>query len=445
MTYATICDALVLTLCVAFLIRFGRLSALHPAVVYGAFHFYCVTARLWALLLGAAPYTGIRTLLTEAEIVRAAICADAALVAVTVTWVLVGRRWARKPGAVSARPIMLQKRLVVAVVAICFPVGLWGLVTFGDAASGSPALALGAWQTSAYFTILVTWPILSLLPLHYCFGWPVPLTLVTAALLLSTALNSARYSFVTAILFLAAVQVFRSRRRWFSPIILIVVAAVYVIAMPLKQIKTAILTGGGLDGARDTITSYYRNILANEDIEKNDIHFLDMCAAGMTAVDDHGKFFLGASLYPVLVNPIPRQLWPEKPRFNDYLVEISTPDRPLATTGATLMLIGDGYLNFGYLGVIIVPCIAAYYLGRLYFRAICYPHLSLARFGYVVIWSISVQIFRDGLESAIAYTFIFGMPLMFVVYGHLVSRFMTNHSAGLAASRVRVLRTRKAV
>jgi hypothetical protein len=81
-------------------------------------------------------------------------------------------------------------------------------------------------------------------------------------------------------------------------------------------------------------------------------------------------------------------------------------------------LIGDGYLNFGYLGVIAVPFAVAYLYGWGYFRAFRRSHYSVARFLYLLALAISIQVYRDGVPSIITFTLINAAPMMVVVGLH---------------------------
>src|SRR5437667_1889009 len=104
----------------------------------------------------------------------------------------------------------------------------------------------------------------------------------------------------------------------------------------------------------------------------------------MTLVDEHGRYFYGTTLLPLLVSPVPRVWWPDKPALNQYMHEIQSHDKPIAKLGMVSMLIGEGYANGGYFGAVLFPVLAAWCYGRAYFAAIRKPHGSLGRFAYLV-------------------------------------------------------------
>src|SRR5262249_38984486 len=74
---ALLVDVVTVTLSVALLLRYGRLSHSHPGTIYLFFHFYTFTFRLLGLLFGAetlfSQFLGFFEPVTHGEIVRAAL------------------------------------------------------------------------------------------------------------------------------------------------------------------------------------------------------------------------------------------------------------------------------------------------------------------------------------------------------------------------------------
>ena len=149
-----------------------------------------------------------------------------------------------------------------------------------------------------------------------------------------------------------------------------------------------------------------------------DTNFLDQAAIVMTLVDRHGSYFYGRTLATLLVVPVPRFWWPDKPAVNQYARDISTPARPIGTIGMIATLVGEGYADFGWVGVVLFPLLAAYGYGKFYFCAMRRPHLSVSRFGYLVAASMLLQVFRDGLTSVVIFTVIGAIPTTFVLHLH---------------------------
>src|ERR1051325_2574229 len=84
-------DMVTVIACVVLLLRYGRLSHSHPGTIYLFFHLYTFTTRLLGLLFGAellfSQYQGFFEVVTPAEIVRAVLVGDLALVLMTVAWI----------------------------------------------------------------------------------------------------------------------------------------------------------------------------------------------------------------------------------------------------------------------------------------------------------------------------------------------------------------------
>jgi hypothetical protein len=90
----------------------------------------------------------------------------------------------------------------------------------------------------------------------------------------------------------------------------------------------------------------------------------------------------------------------------------------MGEAGMIVTLLGESYANFGYFGIILIPFLTAYWLGRAYFRAYRNSYFSVARFFYLMIACNLIQVYRDGLISIVVFTFINMMPLALIVLLH---------------------------
>lgn len=131
---------------------------------------------------------------------------------------------------------------------------------------------------------------------------------------------------------------------------------------------------------------------------------------------------MGRMYLALLTLPIPRAWWPEKPSLAVAIEYLSTPTFPLSEIGAVLTLPGDYYLNFGYIGMLI-GCLATGY-------AVCIFYMAAERrsfagtFGlfYLSFAAISVQVWRDGLVSAVVFMVVYFMPIVFFCVSAYVMR-----------------------
>ena len=152
-----------------------------------------------------------------------------------------------------------------------------------------------------------------------------------------------------------------------------------------------------------------------------DQEVLDQLASSLTLIDQAGRFYYGTTYLALVTSPIPRQWWPDKPGLADYQKDFSTPSRPMGEMGMIMTFIGEFYINFGYLGIVVMSYLTAYWLARGYFRAYRSDYSSVARFAYLLIACNLIQVYRDGLMSIVVYTTVNMMPLTIIVLLHLVS------------------------
>jgi oligosaccharide repeat unit polymerase len=88
--------------------------------------------------------------------------------------------------------------------------------------------------------------------------------------------------------------------------------------------------------------------------------------------------------------------------------------------GMIATFLGEPYANFGYLGILLVPALLAYFLGRVYFRAYRSNYFSVIRLAYLLVACNLIQVYRDGLTSIVVFTWVNMMPLMVIVALHYV-------------------------
>jgi hypothetical protein len=137
-------------------------------------------------------------------------------------------------------------------------------------------------------------------------------------------------------------------------------------------------------------------------------------------MDENGKLYYGSTYLNLLTLPIPRQWWPDKPSLADYLQDISRPSRPMGEMGMIVTYLGESYVNFGFLGILIVPYLVAYWLARAHFRAYTSSYYSVARFAYLLLACNLIQVYRDGLVSIVVFTCVNMMPLTFILILHFI-------------------------
>ena len=137
---ALLVDLTTVTLAIILLLRYGRLSHSHPGTIYLFFHLYTFTSRLLGLCFGAetlfSEFQGFFEIVTPAEIARAALLGDLALAVMTIAWIKASADDLKKSRRSSESSLEgqpnLSLRYIWAVVAVAFPVGLFGLLVFAN-------------------------------------------------------------------------------------------------------------------------------------------------------------------------------------------------------------------------------------------------------------------------------------------------------------------------
>jgi hypothetical protein len=415
-------DVIVLCVSTAALFRYGQLSAFHPGSAYLFFHFYTVTLRLLALMLGATPLVMPEPVSID-EIIRAALIFDAALASATGVWLYLAHREHRSNKRISlphrCEAVLLSSRLVHIVAWPTILVGLIGLrfLRFSDPLSLEQNRAsLGAWNSSTWVLQTVTWAQQGSLMLHYVFGFQPVHVCLTIVLFALTLLSTSRYVLLIWGIFVCYIVLSSRQLRW--PPFRYTVGLVFlaVLWFPLKVVTGSVRAGDGAPTVVSNVADYLTDAVSAGGTW--DTNFLDQAAATMSLVDLRGELFYGKTLLPLLVSPVPRLWWPDKPHMNEYQHVISTPGRPMSTYGAITTVVGEGYANFWYFGGVLFPVLAAYLYGRAYFAAIKHPHNSLFRFSYLVVASMLIQVYRDGFVSAFLFPITAAMPMIILAVVH---------------------------
>jgi len=441
-------DLMAVVICCFLLLLFGRIAHSHPAVIYVFFHLYTVTARLLGLSFDAQTMftkwaeSGVFLPVTDSEIIRAVIIADVALVVMTICWIKAAVDASRHSSTeLTADSRVISIKYIKWIAVIALPLGIFGVALFADIPGiiegglANTRIALGAWETSSWLFIMVTWPGLVILALIYWYGFRWWLSIaISLYLLLMMYQGFHRFRVIIPIILLTQIYLDRHRLRWPRARFVVLAIATILLFFPLKNLGRAAQLMFAEDKTKQLSISEVVNVSA-EGVkqalsgEAGDQQLLDEFAMALTLVDDNGKFYYGSIYLPLITLPIPRQFWPEKPGLADYLKDISRPWRPMDQMGMIITIWGESYLNFGYVGIIIIPGLFAYCLGRAYFYAYKRHYYTVARFTYLLIACNLLQVYRDGLISIVLFTFVNMMPLMLIIILHYIVPLILGSSA----------------
>ncbi len=426
---ALLIDVLTVSGCIVLLLRYGRLSHAHPGTIYLFFHLYTFTFRLLGLLFGAetlfSEFQGFIEPITLGEIVHAALLGDVALAVMTVAWIKASaddlKKIRRSPASLFEGKPNLSLPYIWTVVVVAFPLGVVGLLVFANVpglTTIKDALEPGEWQTSSYFFITQVWAGLALLALIYWYGFRWWLVLPMSLYLLIMAYQGYhRFRVLIPVLLLIQIYLDRRKLKWPPLYVSAVLVALLLIYFPLKSIGRMAQEGESVNEIVMTSTETVNTALA---VKAPDQQFLDQFACALSLMDDAGPFYYGKTYLALVTLPVPHQWWPDKPGLADYLKEISKPWRPMSDMGMIVTFLGESYINFGYAGIVLIPALLAYVLGRVYFRAYRSNYFTVARLAYLLIACNLIQVYRDGLVSLVVFTWVNMMPLMIIILLHYV-------------------------
>ena len=423
---ALVVDLTTLLFCIVVLLRYGRLAHSHPAIIYLLFHLLVVPTRLIAVMNGAPTLFGGYEYLfepvREGELVRAALLADLALAIMTIAWIRASivdnRNRSTDPLRKDTKSVTLSPRHIWLVVAFALPIGVIGFVLIGNLPGFEKQVDLGEWQESSWISITMTWAGLALLALIYWYGFRWWLTIpMTIYLSLMAIQGYHRFRVVIPVLLMLQIYLDRRGKKWPPVIAVVGIVAGILIFFPLKTIGRMTQEGASFNEISQSSSELIKTAMAGQAADQE---VLDQLASSLTLIDQAGKFYYGTTYLVLLTSPIPRQWWPDKPGLADYQKDFSTPSRPMGEMGMIMTFIGEFYINFGYLGIVVMSYLSAYWLARGYFRAYRSDYSSVARFAYLLIACNLIQVYRDGLMSVVVYTTVNMMPLTIIVLLHLV-------------------------
>jgi hypothetical protein len=411
-----------LLLCIGIAAAIVR-SVLHPAWMFLGLHFYIVTLRLLSLANGAHPMRALfEWPVAVSEMTHASLACDIGLIAMACGWLLAqyaANSFTKTPLQIP-KPVSMRRMKVVA--GICFTIGIAGLILMGRNESALNA----SWLTSGYMSATSSWMSFSLLLLHYVYGFPKRLVVATCLVLIVVGISSsARAGVVIPVFFLLFLMFARRRSRSIPVILFPALAGLILIWLPMKPLTLALSTGvGPVEAVQFAVDSTVENFASQDG--SIDQQFLDMIGATITLADLRGEWYWGGTVAPLLVAPVPRILWPAKPKLNQFQFDLDVPSRQIAKIGMTAGLVGEAYVNMGLAGVFLTCGLLSFGFTWAYFR-VAPPSLSApgllkspGLFLYLLFLSCSMQTYRDGLLSLVWFPFVYAAPAGLVAVSHWV-------------------------
>ena len=419
---ALLIDAATVLSCIALLARYGDLRFSHPATPYIVFHLHTVTIRLAGLLNGAdalfSRWSGMYEPVRPEEIARAALYCDLAFWSVTAVWILAKTRF--PPASQRSDVMMLEPRILRPVLFASLIGGIVGLRIAAQIPGFQVYDGLSQstdWSASSYLFILPSWFGLAVLGhiYYYGFRWFTGV-LLAGYLVIMAVQGGSRYRVIVGLLLAVTIWVERRNRRWPPKSMVLGLTVAGVLFFPMKTIGTMTQNGADLSEISDAISD---SVTEAAEGSAADHLFLDEFASALTLLDLQGKKYYGSIYMPLLTLMVPRAWWPDKPRLAGFVIDISTGTRPMGSGGMITTYLGESYANFGLAGIFLIPPCLAFFLARFQRWARARPYDSVLRFSYVVLSVNLIQVYRDGLQSIIVFTFVNMMPLVVIVLAHV--------------------------
>lgn len=416
-------DSSIWLICLFVMLRWGNLSLLHPAALYLFFHAYTFTFRLFQLTNGAPTlfegWGGQFVPVTRAEIQRASWVALAGLIIMTLVWLYMANRVnysTSHTDKVRYRPF--SRRILWMVCTVTLPIGLIALVVLrGPVFAGDSTVSLGEWSNSGYLISMYQWFGISLLALIFYYGLRRVLLLLLLFYLVIILLTApSRMMVIIPGLFVVFTYLRRNNIHWLSWRLVIPILIFSLLFISGKELGP-LLRQGDWSGASDLLTG---RLVQMQIGEHGDAMFMDQMAVTLSQVDERGQFYYGRTYANLLLLPIPRSLWPDKPGQADWQKELQSPGRPTGSMGAIAIALGEAYANFGYAGIVLYSIILAALLYKLYVWMSRAPYYSLVNFWSLCVYAILIQVFRDGLHSLITFQVTIFMPLTLITLLHLL-------------------------
>lgn len=427
-------DLSVLFLCIMMLARTKELTFFHPAVLFLSFHVLVFTLRMISISLGAPTLFNENYLIRLGfepvrydEIIRAIVYADIGLFVSTIGFIVAGMVHKRRviehrSRSENIREIKINKPLFLSIMRITFVIGMVGLVLIsyfpGTETRLIDDIAASEWQSSSWLFITQSWMGVALIGFMYIYGFRRSLvTLMALYSIFQLYQGFHRFRFVLPFLLLLLIYLKQRGRFWPPRWAILVTIALVIVFLPAKRIGRMLQANYPIERIVEETVDYFVNLPTRS---TSDLVLMDQFAMTLTLLDNNGQFYYGTTYVPVITLPIPRQFWPQKPEILFYTHDMSTASRPMDRLGMIVTYLGESYANFGILGILFIPYLLAYILGRIYFAVRDRPIDSVWTLIYMMILTSLGLVYRDGLPSLILFTAVSFMPLMIAVGLNLI-------------------------
>lgn len=413
-----IVDLLTVILSAIIIIDKKTFSFYHPGFILLAFHLFSNTFRFFSVMNGAfASFSEYSTIegAKDEELRRALLLADVVLFSCSCAIYMAQSLPMAKLSRQSK--FLLNEKILRRILLVTIPLGIYGALTQLYIPSFENNLQnLEGSAGFALASITASWLGLSLLALIYFYGFKAKYLLPLLAYLIIVAIQGYnRYRFVIPCLFLMITYLLHYHRNWPKLLHMLLLVVILLLTFPLKEIGRAIQKGQSFTSLSQTLTQSFQTVSRGN---SGDQSFLDQYAMTLSEIDRNEKLYLGTTVVPLIYLIIPRSLWAEKPRLNQWQVDVSSRSRPFGTIGSIGTLYGESYANFRIPGMMLIPSALFFLLTRWYLKIRSYYTSNMSKFFYVLIFVCMIQVLRDGLVSLVIFPVLNSLPLFLIYLSH---------------------------
>ncbi len=385
---------------------YRRLTFAHPATVYLFFHVYAFSIRLVGLALGDVPLYGdvlAFRMIDSGEIARAIIVADIALILFGLGVLCAPSR----PRAKVSR-LELNPRKVLYIVVFFLLAGMPFFLLTRNSAE-----IFGAGEQ--LYKVFSMWPIGALCLAIHVWGFRWYLLVGLGALLIVVSLQGYhRFMMVLPMIFLMSSYLAQRNLRWPNQRVALIGLLLVLLFPQLKYIGMAYQAGDAQEISHRIRQAF---LLVEQDAQAKST-FLDQFAGALTLSDEFGTRYFGETYLSAITLFIPRAIWPDKPGLGDHTIAMATQDRPYDKEGRIITYLGEAYVNFGYVGIVLIPFVLAWVLTRWFCLALSGGSRSVAMYVYLAVMVSFIQVYRDGVTSLFLFGVIQNVPMLAVYVFH---------------------------
>ncbi|MGB9187110.1 MAG: hypothetical protein WCB34_03840 [Methylovirgula sp.] len=428
-----ILSAILFGLICLFYINTGLASIFHPVTYYLAFHGIVFVLRPFFQYYGdyQSIYEVYKFVPTDAVKLTTLLIANIGLICFVASALYVGRRPMRfAPEATLAYQATERRggKQLLLTLAICSPLIALSFHYALQATpyEDSPLASMIRDQTTNYtiFTSNTGYILAAdtmMLSLSVLIAWAFRFRLISLIPLagfvaIETYIGFGRWAFVMTLASFGLLYLYDKRRRWVTLRFVVLAALVLVVFSALGTSRTAIhdwVTGQQTEGAEGAFDDPDRKGYFDQ-MDFANLEFLEYIVSIVPDKTRTYDYFL--KNLELFTAPVPRILWPGKPigppiqlyNINDYGYPI----------GITWTLVGEGWQDCGYLGVIIWCCFGGALWGLLYRWFVNSKQTRTQIAVYCVLLPISIQWFRDGiLITLVKFPF---FPLLAILIWHAI-------------------------